>query len=129
MSSLKAKLAQHQFVPGGGPSRSFTLIELLVVMSKRDIPHAVWTILFGETDGYDACVYSDTDPHGGNVCYRHSGGNEHSVRSTVQVEGAVPGRNPKLGRANLVFLDGHVELRRNAPTNIFDPAALIPPPR
>jgi len=248
LSRLKAKLAQHQFVPGGRPSRSFTLIELLVViaiiailaalllpalamgkdkakaiscnsnlrqlilatlayeedqkalpigwppdvgngglpyttiwyltlepylgrkftstdqtnkvficpaspnggysgfltyaqndwinasqnthvMSMRDIPHPVWTIMFGETDGYDACVYSDTDPYGGNVCYRHSGGNEHSVRSPVQVEGAVPGRNPKLGRANLVFLDGHVELRRNAPTNIFDPAALIPPPR
>lgn len=96
------------------------------VMSSRDIPHPVWTIMFGETDGYDTCVYADTDPYGGNVCYRHSGGNEHSVLSNVSVEGGVPGQKPKLGRANLVFLDSHVELRRTAPTNIFDPATPFP---
>jgi len=98
------------------------------VMSLKDIPHPVWTIMFGETDGYDACVYADTDPYGGNVCYRHSGGNEHSVLSTVVVEGGVSGQKPKLGRANLVFLDAHVELRRNAPTNIFDPNTPFPAP-
>jgi len=97
-----------------------------LVMSLRDIPHPSWTIMFGETDGYDACVYADTDPYGGNVCYRHSGGNEHSVHSDVTVEGAVPGQKPKLGRANLVFLDSHVQLRRNAPTNIFDPNTPFP---
>ncbi len=91
------------------------------VMALKDIPHPTWTILFGETDGYDACLYADTDPGGGNVCYRHLGGNEHSVLSTSTVEGGVAGQKPKLGRANLVFLDTHVELRRNAPTNIFNP--------
>jgi prepilin-type N-terminal cleavage/methylation domain-containing protein/prepilin-type processing-associated H-X9-DG protein len=99
------------------------------VMSMRDIPHPVWTIMFGETDGYDACVYADTDPYGGNVCYRHNGGNEHSVYSMNPVEGGVVGQKPKIGRANLVFLDSHVQLRRNAPTNIFDPNTLFPAPR
>jgi prepilin-type N-terminal cleavage/methylation domain-containing protein len=91
------------------------------LMSLRDIPHPTWTVMFGETDGYDACLYSDTDPYGGNVCYRHQGGNEHSVYSTSVVEGGVTGQKPKIGRANLVFLDAHTELRHNAPTNIFDP--------
>jgi hypothetical protein len=85
--------------------------------------------MFGESDGYDACLYGDTDPYGGNVCYRHMGGNEHSVYSAVVVEGGVPGHKTKLGRANLVFLDAHLELRRNAPTNIFDPTSLSPGPR
>ena len=120
--------------PNGGYSGFLTYaqnnyinaVESTQVMSLRDIPHPAWTIMFGETDGYDACVYADTDPYGGNVCYRHSGGNEHSVFSTVIVEGGVPGQKPKLGRANLVFLDTHVELRRNAPTNIFDPKTPFP---
>ena len=91
------------------------------IMSLKNIPHPSWTIMFGETDGYDACVYADTDPYGGNVCYRHSGGNEHSVLSNVAIEGGVANAKPKIGRANLVFLDSHVELRKNSPTNIFDP--------
>ena len=89
--------------------------------TAKDIPHPSWTILFGETDGYDACAYADTDSYGGNICYRHSGGNEHSVYSTTPVEGGVAGQKPKIGRANLVFLDGHVQQRNNSPTNIFDP--------
>jgi len=104
--------AQNNFInAGSGPP----------VMSLRNIPHPTWTMMFGETDGYDACAYADTDPYGGNVCYRHAGGNEHSVFSHVAVEGGVTGQKPKMGRANAVFLDTHLELRRNAPTNIFDP--------
>jgi prepilin-type processing-associated H-X9-DG protein len=75
------------------------------------------------------CFRRHTDPYGGNVCYRHSGGNEHSVFSNVIVQGGVPGQKPKIGRANLVFLDTHVEFRRNAPTNIFDPKTPIPAPK
>ncbi|MGO8679070.1 MAG: DUF1559 domain-containing protein [Limisphaerales bacterium] len=112
--------AQNDYINAGGNGQ---------VMSLRDIPHPDWTVMFGETDGYDACVYADTDPYGGNVCYRHSGGNEHSVFSNLSVEGGVSGHKPKLGRANLVFLDAHVQLRRNAPTNIFDPNTPLPPPR
>jgi prepilin-type N-terminal cleavage/methylation domain-containing protein/prepilin-type processing-associated H-X9-DG protein len=96
------------------------------VMSMKSIPHPSWTVMFGETDGYDACLYADTDPYGGNVCYRHLGGNEHSVYSTRLVEGGIAGEKPKLGRANLVYLDTHVELRRNAPTNLFDPDTPFP---
>jgi prepilin-type N-terminal cleavage/methylation domain-containing protein/prepilin-type processing-associated H-X9-DG protein len=96
--------------------------DFTTIMSMRSIPHPSWTVMYGETDGYDACLYADTDPdYGGNVCYRHLGGNEHSVYSTTVVEGGVVGQKPKIGRANLVFLDSHVELRRNAPTNLFDP--------
>ena len=100
--------------------------DFTTLMSMKSIPHPSWTVLFGETDGYDACLYSDTDPYGGNVCYRHLGGNEHSVYSTTVVEGGVTGQKPKFGRANLVYLDTHVELRRNAPTNLFDPQTPFP---
>jgi prepilin-type N-terminal cleavage/methylation domain-containing protein/prepilin-type processing-associated H-X9-DG protein len=96
------------------------------VQSLHDIPHPAWTMMFAETDGYDACAYADTDSYGGNVCYRHSGGNEHSVFSHLTVEGSLAGHQPKFGRANLVFLDSHVEFRRNAPTNIFEPNAPFP---
>ena len=98
------------------------------IMSLRTIPHPSWTCLYGETDGYDACLYADTDPYGGNVMYRHSGGNENSVYSANPVEGGVAGQKPKIGRANLVFLDGHVELRHSSPTNAFDPNTTLPPP-
>jgi prepilin-type N-terminal cleavage/methylation domain-containing protein/prepilin-type processing-associated H-X9-DG protein len=109
--------AQNVYINAGGPT----------LKSLRNIPHPSWTVLYGETDGYDACLYSDTDPYGGNVCYRHQGGNEHSVYSTTVVEGGVAGHKPKIGRANLVFLDTHVELRKSAPTNIFDPDSPFPP--
>ena len=110
--------AQNSFINGIFPG----------IMALRNIPHPTWTTMYGETDGYDACLYADTDPYGGNVCYRHSGGNENSVFSANPVEGGVAGQKPKIGRANLVFLDSHVELRRNAPTNIFDPNTPFPAP-
>jgi len=96
------------------------------IISMKNIPHPTWTALFGETDGYDTCLYADTDPYGGNVCYRHSGGHENSVYSTQTDEGGGGGK-VIMGRANLVFLDSHIELRRNAPTNIFDPQSSTPP--
>jgi len=103
--------------------------ETPVLMSARNIPHPSWTILYAETDGWDACAYADTDPYGGNVCYRHSGGNENSVFSSNPVEGGVTGGKPVMGRANFCFLDGHVELRHTGPTNIFDPNCPIAPPK
>jgi len=80
------------------------------IMSMRDILHPFdhyvrrdrW-VRRGRLCGYR--------PVRGNVCYRHSGGNEHSVFSTLTVEGGAPGQKPTPGRANLVFLDTHVELR------------------
>jgi prepilin-type processing-associated H-X9-DG protein len=100
--------------------------DFTTIMSLKNIPHPSWTVMFGETDGYDACLYADTDSYGGNVCYRHIGGNEHSVYSPRVVEGGVAGQKPSIGRANLVYLDAHVELRRNAPTNLFDPNTPFP---
>ncbi len=120
--------------PNGGPTGYLTYAQnveincfkLPLMSTQASIPHPSWTILFGETDGYDADAYSDSDPYGGNICYRHSGGNEHSVFSANPVEGGIVGKKPTIGRANLVFLDSHVELRNNAPTNIFDPQSLTP---
>ena len=119
--------------PGGGYSGDLTYAQNNYInaifpglMALRNIPHPTWTMMFGETDGYDACAYADTDSYGGNIMYRHSGGNEHSVYSSNPVEGGVAGQKPKIGRANLVFLDGHVELRRSAPTNMFDPNTPFP---
>jgi prepilin-type N-terminal cleavage/methylation domain-containing protein len=99
------------------------------VISLKDIPHPSWTVMFGETDGWDCCLYADTTTYtgGGNVCYRHLGGNENSVYSTNSVEGGVKGQKPKIGKANLVFLDTHIELRGNSPTNLFDPNTPLAP--
>ncbi len=82
-------------------------------MSMRSIQQPARTIMFGETQGYDACLYPDTGSIA-NVCYRHSGGNDHSV--IYDMYGV---KNAKRCRANLVFLDSHVELVRAAPTNLF----------
>jgi prepilin-type N-terminal cleavage/methylation domain-containing protein len=97
-----------------------------IMSTQANIPHPSWTILFGETDGYDACAYADDDPGNGNICYRHSGGNEHSVYSTDPDEGFLAGKKPIIGRTNLVFLDSHVEKRKTAPTAVFDPQTAFP---
>jgi prepilin-type N-terminal cleavage/methylation domain-containing protein/prepilin-type processing-associated H-X9-DG protein len=112
--------AQNNLINGGAPK---------LMSLTADIPHPSWTMLFGETDGYDACAYADNDSYGGNIMYRHSGGNEHSVYSTAVDEGGIAGKKPTIGRANLVFLDTHVQLRNNSPSNVFDPQALTPSPQ
>ncbi len=82
-------------------------------MALRHVQQPVHTIMFGETQGYDALLYPD--PHAiANVCYRHSGGNDHSVY--YDMYGI---KNAKRGRANVVFLDSHVELLRGASNNLF----------
>jgi len=79
----------------------------------RHVPHPAQTLMFAETDGWDACVYPDTNAFA-NVCYRHSGGNEYStIFNYYNV------KNQKRGRANAVFLDGHLQSLRSAPTNLF----------
>jgi prepilin-type N-terminal cleavage/methylation domain-containing protein/prepilin-type processing-associated H-X9-DG protein len=60
-------------------------------------------------------LYPDGTP--GNVCYRHSGGNEKSAEMDRQVQAS--GRKGIKRRANGVFLDGHIELMRAAPMRIF----------
>jgi prepilin-type N-terminal cleavage/methylation domain-containing protein len=81
-------------------------------MSLRQVPQPTLTIMYGDTDGWDACLYPDSDPDA-NVLYRHSGGGETSSGVTHYV-----GRTRK-GRANAVFLDTHYQLIRAAPTNLF----------
>jgi len=83
------------------------------LISLRHVTHPARTLMFAETDGWDACVYPDTNAYA-NVCYRHSGGSEYStVFNYYNV------KNAKRGRANAVFLDSHLESLRTAPTNIF----------
>jgi len=83
-------------------------------VGSRHVQEPSETVLFADTDGWDSCLYPDGDASA-NVCYRHSGGNERS--STV--DRGVKGQKGKKGRANLAFVDGHVELRRDAPKPLF----------
>lgn len=85
----------------------------LPLIGLRNVRQPSQTLMFAETDGWDACVYPDTNASA-NVCYRHSGGNEFST-----VVNHYNVKNFKRGRANAVFLDSHTESIRSAPTNIF----------
>ena len=82
-------------------------------ISSRQVPDVVGTLIYADTDGWDACLYPDGQP--GNVCYRHSGGNDRGA----ETERGVAGPKGKKHRANAVFLDTHVELIRKAPMTIF----------
>jgi prepilin-type N-terminal cleavage/methylation domain-containing protein/prepilin-type processing-associated H-X9-DG protein len=82
-------------------------------ISMRHVRRPSQTLMFAETDGWDACVYPDTNASA-NVCYRHSGGNEYS---TFFNHYGV--KNHVKGRANVVFLDSHTESLRSVGTNIF----------
>ncbi len=83
-------------------------------IGSRHVAEPSSTVLFGDTDGWDACLYPDGDLDA-NVCYRHSGGNERSAAT----DRGVKGQKGKKCRANLAFIDGHVQLRRDAPKQIF----------
>ncbi len=83
------------------------------LIGLRQVPQPAQTLMFAETDGWDACAYPDTSSTA-NVCYRHSGGNEYStVFNYYNV------KNAKRGRANAAFLDAHIQSLRRAPTNLF----------
>lgn len=83
-------------------------------IGSRHVQDPTGTLIYADTDGWDSCLYPDGVPSA-NVVYRHSGGNERSSETDRGVAGT---KNPK-GRANAVFVDGHVELRRNAPHRLF----------
>ena len=85
-------------------------------IGMRHILDPVGTIMFGDTDGWDSCLYSDTDSTG-NVLYRHSGGSKWSTKTVRATRRGV--RTIIFGRANGVFVDGHVELLRKAPDRLF----------
>jgi prepilin-type N-terminal cleavage/methylation domain-containing protein/prepilin-type processing-associated H-X9-DG protein len=86
-------------------------------MAMRNIQIPAKTIIYGETQGYDALLYPDTSTIA-NVCYRHSGGDERSVSYDIYT--SKKGISFGKGRANGVFLDGHIESLKNATTNIFN---------
>jgi prepilin-type N-terminal cleavage/methylation domain-containing protein len=82
-------------------------------ISSASIPDPAGTIIYGDTDGWDACLYPDGTP--GNVCFRHSGGNEKSA----EMDRGVTGRKGAKRRANGIFLDGHAQLMASAPRRLF----------
>ncbi len=84
-------------------------------IGSRQVQDPGNTILYADTDGWDACLYPDDDLASANVCYRHSGGSEKSSGTDRGITG------PKgiKRRANVVFTDTHIELRRNAPKRLF----------
>jgi prepilin-type N-terminal cleavage/methylation domain-containing protein len=73
------------------------------------------TIIYADTDGWDACLYPDGDSTVSNVCYRHSGGNDTSAGKQRVLNDRKRGRF----RANAVFSDNHVQLIRSAPLRLF----------
>jgi prepilin-type N-terminal cleavage/methylation domain-containing protein/prepilin-type processing-associated H-X9-DG protein len=83
-------------------------------VGSSQVQDAIGTLLYADTDGWDACLYADGEPTA-NVCYRHSGGSERSSETERGVKGV---KLPK-GRANAVFADTHVELRRSFPRRYF----------
>jgi prepilin-type N-terminal cleavage/methylation domain-containing protein len=85
-------------------------------VGMRHVEDPVSTIIYADTDGWDACLYADSDPTA-NVLYRHSGGSEASAK-TVRVT-RTGRQEPVFGRANGVFLDSHIELMKHASNRIF----------
>ena len=85
-------------------------------LGSKHVQDPAGTVLYADTDGWDACLYPDGDATA-NVCYRHSGGNERSAAT----DRGIKGQKGKKRRANTGFVDTHVELRRDAPKRIFTP--------
>jgi prepilin-type N-terminal cleavage/methylation domain-containing protein/prepilin-type processing-associated H-X9-DG protein len=109
--------------PGGGYSGFLTYAQNYQVnggrwdVGMRHVQAPSMTVMYGETQGYDALLYPDVNPIA-NVCYRHSSGNEHSV--VYDMYTGMWNRTRVKGRANCTFLDGHVESLKSSSTNIFD---------
>ena len=78
------------------------------------------TIFAADIDGYNACLYPDeTDSGspigGGNVLYRHRGGNENS---SFYKSGSTSRKD--FGSANSNYFDGHADiLKERAPDRLF----------
>ncbi|MSU63946.1 MAG: DUF1559 domain-containing protein [Pedosphaera sp.] len=117
-SSLQRSKATHALTEGGAWGiLSYAQNSMINCgqkgISSRQVRDVVGTLMYADTDGWDACLYPDGAP--GNVCYRHSGGNDRSAETDRGVAGPKGAKH----RANAVFLDAHVELIRKAPQRIF----------
>jgi prepilin-type N-terminal cleavage/methylation domain-containing protein len=95
-------------------AQNFTINAGRKDIGSRHVMDMSGTILYADTDGWDACLYPDSNITA-NVCYRHSGGNEKSSAT----DHGIVGKAGKKGRADAVFTDNHVELRRTAPLRLF----------
>ena len=84
-------------------------------IGSRHLTDPASTILYADTDGWDACLYPDGDANVSNVCYRHSGGNDRSAEKDRGVKDAKKGKF----RAMAGFGDNHVESLRKAPLRLF----------
>ena len=85
-------------------------------MGMRHVKDPPGTIMFADTDGWDAGLYADSDSTA-NVLYRHSGGSEWSSRTKRLTQRS--NKEVIFGRANAALLDGHIELIREAPRELF----------
>ena len=56
-------------------------------IGSRQMQDPSGTILYADTDGWDAALYADGMPTA-NVCYRHSGGNERSSATDRGITGS-----------------------------------------
>jgi prepilin-type N-terminal cleavage/methylation domain-containing protein len=84
-----------------------------VKVRASDVLDPEGTILYADTDGWDAGLYPDGTP--GNVCYRHSGGNERSA----EMDRGIAGKKGAKRRANASFVAGQVQLIKAAPARLF----------
>jgi prepilin-type N-terminal cleavage/methylation domain-containing protein/prepilin-type processing-associated H-X9-DG protein len=105
---------------GGGYWRFLTYAQNCYInlgvnnIGMRHLKDPVSTILYADTDGWDAALYAD-GMGTANVCYRHSGGNDRST----SMERGVSGQKGTKRLANALFADAHVESRRTAPLRLF----------
>ena len=95
-------------------------------MGMRLAKDPTGTLLYADTDGWDACLYADEDGTA-NVLYRHSGGSEWSS-GTARLT-ARSNREVRFGTANACFLDGHAASLKEAPREIFTLEREDPQPR
>jgi len=111
---------QHKGQLGGGFWRFLTYAQNCYInlgvntTGMRHLKDPIGTILYADTDGWDAALYADGMATA-NVCYRHSGGNDRSTST----ERGVSGQKAAKRLANGVFADTHVETRRTAPARLF----------
>ena len=79
------------------------------------------TILAADIDGFNAALYPDENDNGspmagGNVPYRHGGGNE---KSSFYMSGSTSRKD--FGTANSNYFDGHAELLKRSTGRAVSP--------
>ena len=95
-------------------------------MGMRLAKDPTGTLLYADTDGWDACLYADEDGTA-NVLYRHSGGSEWSS-GTARLT-ARSNREVHLEQPMPVFSTATWPLLKEAPREIFTLEREDPQPR